>query len=494
MHLSTRQDPRFPGGGSRDGAIRPTAFDGVGETICTACPMLCGIPGSPAPSAGAVEGLGDCVHAAAWLPNAIDRHATAVRVGATIDGRRASLADAVGEAASRLLAARRVLLTGLESLSLEGIRAAARVAERLGCAFDTGTAEASTPAGPTLARIGGVTAEWEELRDRADLVFLLAIDPTATHPRFIERFLPVRIDGRRRRVVTVGSESPEIGEAQQLHLRVPSDRLVEGSRLLEAAVRGLVSWDDVSMQLELRRDDVRTLEEWLSAARCIGVVHPAAGRQDTPRGIIDGTVAAAAALESIAVAGWVRALARRRAAFAVPLGRAVLGGGPNAAAAAMLATWRYGASGAIARAVATGGRFLPGEADGRRLVARGEVDLVLVAGSLPHWLAAAFPDGDESWSVPPIIHVGPPMGSGPEPSSGTTHASGRDSVVVAIPTAWPGLDENGTLVREDGRSIRAAAWFSSGLPSAVDVLEELVRAIPIAATSGSDRSRRMMNP
>lgn len=119
---------------------------------------------------------------------------------------------------------------------------------------------------------------------------------------------------------------------------------------------------------------------------------------------------------------------------------------------------------------------------------------MLVAGSLPHWLAAAFPDGGESWSSPPIIHVGPPMGSGPEPSSGTIDASRHDSVVVAIPTAWPGLDENGTLVREDGRSIRAAAWFSSGLPSAVDVLEELVRAIPITATSGSGRSRRMVHP
>jgi formylmethanofuran dehydrogenase subunit B len=435
---------------------------------CTACPLLCGIAPAPSGPIAAVAALAACGHASGWIPEAVRRQAEAADRGPQIAGRPAALAEAVAEAADRLVAARRVLVTGLPGLSLEGIRAAAACAERLGAAFDTGSADASSPAGPTLARVGGVTADWEELRDRADLVLLLAVDPSVTHPRFVERFLTPRVEGRPRRVLLIGPSEIRIDGLNLMRLPLTARSRAEAARLLEAAVSGGMGWGDLAARLGLSGEDGRAIEAWFSEARCVAVVHGVASRPEAGGG--ETPPESPAVLEWLAVAGLVRALAHRGPAFAIPLGAGATGGGPNGAAAAAVATWRYGAAGGIARADATGGRFLPGEADGRTLAARGEVDLVLVAGVRPAWLEGA--PGASPRGPVGILQVGPPAGGPPGPAP-----------FVTIPTAWPGLDDPGTLLREDGRSLRAAAWFDSGLPSAVDVLRALENQL--AARAGA---------
>jgi formylmethanofuran dehydrogenase subunit B len=483
--------PRQPR--SRGGSAETVPFGIDGAFACTACPMLCEINPAPIAAQDAVARLVGCGHASQWIPRAVRRHASAADAGPMIAGRPASLEEAVASAVARLLAARRVLMTGVSGLSLEGIRAAAALAERLVCGFDTGSAEASSPAGPTLARVGGVTADWEELRDRADLVLLHAIDPSATHPRFLERFLTPAVHGRPRRVVVIGPESVPLDGVELLRVPVPEERSVDAARLLEAALRGIVAWQDLcrqtpgtdagptagtaaesgggAMRLSLRPEDGRTLGAWFAEARCIGVVHRVAALPEAngAGGVAKGR--APSALEWFAVAGLVRALAHRGPAFAIPLGAGTAAGGPNGAAAAAVATWRYGAAGGIARAVASGGRFLPGECDGRTLAARGEVDLILVAGVAPAWLDRI----PEAASACGLVVVGPPESGrrGPAPC-------------VAIPTAWPGFDETGSLLREDGRGLRASGWFASGLPSAAVVLRAIEETLAAHRQEGAD--------
>ena len=69
----------------------------------------------------------------------------------------------------------------------------------------------------------------------------------------------------------------------------------------------------------------------------------------------------------------MRTIAHVKPAFELPLGE-------RDDAALAVCTWRYGAAGAIARADRAGGRFLPAEADAERLIARREVDCVVVVG------------------------------------------------------------------------------------------------------------------
>jgi len=265
-------------------------------------------------------------------------------------------------AAELLRKARRVLVTGLADATLEGVQAACDLAETLGAAIDPAADDAARPTGPLVARVGAVTAEFEELRDRADLVILWSCDPEACRPGFSRAFLePGPATGRPRRLIAVGPE----GVAGR-HLAVPRESLVDAARLLHALVVGQeASEAPASVSLA---DACRTLLAAVRDAECVGVV---TCRDDDPLG-----------LSHWAVSLLVRAINRERPAFVVPLGD-TLGGLDDAAGAAAVLTWRYGAAGAVARADRSGGDFRPSECSAAALVARGEVDAVVVIGGLP---------------------------------------------------------------------------------------------------------------
>lgn len=95
----------------------------------------------------------------------------------------------IAQAAARLAAARRVLVTGFRGLNTDAVVAACDVAEALGAAVDAGDPETSRPASPTIARVGEVTADRAELRDRADLVIAWFCDPDASCPGFSGEFI-----------------------------------------------------------------------------------------------------------------------------------------------------------------------------------------------------------------------------------------------------------------------------------------------------------------
>ena len=177
---------------------RSTAAVVSDPRVCTACPLLCD----------------DVVVTATGVTQACDAgvaafEASDMEVGTTslVDGAAMLREAAIDRAAAMITTARQVLVTGLADASLEAITTACDLAEAVGAAIDAGGSEMSQASGPTIARAGEVTAEWEELRDRADLVIFWFCDPAATHPRFIERFVaPPTAAGIPRHTIAIGTE------------------------------------------------------------------------------------------------------------------------------------------------------------------------------------------------------------------------------------------------------------------------------------------------
>lgn len=255
-----------------------------------------------------------------------------------------------------LVAARRVLVTGFAAAPVETAALACDLAEALGAAVDPGDIDCGQVAGPTIARIGAVTADPGELRDRADLVVFWFCPPEQAAAFRVAYVTPAIATGRTRRVLIVGPQAA----APEGHVAVPRDDAFDLARLLHAAAAGIACRAPAALAAAC--DTLRTA---LDAAGCIAFVTC----HDDPTG-----------LEPWSLAALVRALAHVKPAFAVPLG-------PDGAA---VCTWRYGAAGAIARADRAGAAFLPAECDALRLVARGEVDAVVAAGPLPAAVEAAI--------------------------------------------------------------------------------------------------------
>jgi len=249
------------------------------------------------------------------------------------------------ETLKTLRSARRVLVTGLRDASLEAASAACDLAEALGAAVDFGEADVDRPAGPTIARVGAVTADPGEMRDRADLVILWGCDSMKANPA-IAALIPPR--------------------ATVLRLPPPGGEPVAAARLVHLLLRGGTPPAGGGAGVEA----CVAARDAIQRASCVAIV---TDDSVDPLG-----------LERWAITHLVREIAHAKPAFEIPVGRA------GHAAAAAVCTWRYGAAGAIARADRNGGRFLPGEASARRLIERGEVDCVVAVGQLAADVAQAL--------------------------------------------------------------------------------------------------------
>lgn len=417
---------------------------GGGVTVCTACPMLCDdVAVGPAAADSAMTIERACDYGRLAIAGVLARHAGTDRPPeATIDGRAVSRSEAIRATAGLLADARRVLVTGLADATLSSQRLAAIVAERLAGSFDTGARDGRLLTGPLIARAGEVTAQWEELRDRADLVVLWFTDPAASHPRFVERFLAGNVAGSPRRILAVGPVRPSLPDGVACeHLAAEATVAVELARAVEG--------EDEADPLAAR------VLGFIESAKCTAIV---TGAGD------------AIGIERWAVARLVRRLAHRGPAFEIPLGPGILAGGGNAAGAAAVATWRHGASGAIAAACDLGGRFEPAEADGERLVARGEVDLLLVVGGLSESMRRAVVEAMRSQAAhgPDVVWIG----ADPKrvvPGSRRT---------VFVRSAGTMLESAGQMLREDGALVTLRPLVAADAPSLDDLLRQLGEPLP----------------
>jgi formylmethanofuran dehydrogenase subunit B len=424
---------------------------------CTGCPLLC--DDILITAADGVEQA--CDHGSKTIHEALadELPSAAPPAEASADDTPIDRETAIERAAEMLASARRVLVTGLANAPLEAITAACDLAESLGAAVDTGLPESARAAGPTIARAGEVTAAFEELRDRADLVIFWCCNPTTSHPRFIERFVtPPLADGRPRQTIAIGPDGVMPDASSHRHLPLSRDLAVEAARLLHLRIAGRHAPDRLAGPLA---SDSATLHDAIRSATCVAIVTSDAA---DPVG-----------LEAWSIVHLVRTIAHERQAFQIPLGAGIAAGGANAAGAAAACTWRYGAAGGIARADRMGSLFLPGESDARRLIDRGEVDAVVILGRLGGPLEQAIADRGDAVL---LVRISDAAEMTRQPPGHTIHLR-----CASLTTAT-----TGTMLREDGRRVVLAPSRQSTLPHMRERLVDLTGAVrqshAVAAVGG----------
>ena len=418
--------------------------------VCTACPLLCDdvlIHGDRVDRA--------CITGRDAILGAIDSDRLQPESNplpeAWENARSLAPGMALERAVEMLSSARRVLVTGLASGTLEAITAACDLAELLGAAVDAGLPDSARAAGPTIARAGEVTAVWEELRDRADLVIFWNCDPAGSHPRFLERFVaPSLADGRRRRTVAVGPDSVMPDGAYHRHLSLAGDLAVEAARGLQLRLAGRHAPDTLDERLTLACAEVHDL---IHAANCVAIV---TSDGDDPVG-----------LESWSIVHLVRTISHEKPAFQIPLGAGLADGGANVAGAAAVCTWRYGAAGGIARADRLGGLFLPAESDARRLIDRGEVDAAVVLGRLSGPLEQAIVGRGDALSLVRVCDAQEPL---LRPFGQTVQLRCASGLIAT----------SGTMLREDGRRVVLSPHQVATPPPMRTLLVDLTAAVRLA--------------
>jgi formylmethanofuran dehydrogenase subunit B len=164
---------------------------------------------------------------------------------AEIDGRPATLQEAVRRSADILRSARSPLVYGLSRSSTEGQREAVALADRLGATIDTTASLCHAPSVVALQAAGESTCTLGEVKTRADLVVYWGSNPVESHPRHFERyavepageFAPL---GRAGRFVVVADVRPTAStEAADLFLPVEPGRDFDALWALRALVRGV---------------------------------------------------------------------------------------------------------------------------------------------------------------------------------------------------------------------------------------------------------------
>lgn len=153
--------------------------------VCTGCGCLCDDiqVDTDGGSLGRIENA--CAKGAAYLQAAFNPER---RPKSSIRGQGCSPEAAIEEAARLLSKARRRLVFGLDNSTLETQALAIELARKLGAVIDDAS---SFTYGPLIERIlnkGLPTCLLSEVKDKADLLLYWGANPTATHPRHLSRY------------------------------------------------------------------------------------------------------------------------------------------------------------------------------------------------------------------------------------------------------------------------------------------------------------------
>ncbi len=152
--------------------------------VCTGCGCLCDdvqveIDGG---RLGRTENA--CARGAAYLQAAFGDER---RPAARVRGQTTSPAAAIDEAARLLSGARRPLIFGLDSSTLEAQALAFELAQKLGAVIDDSSSFSWGPLIERILRKELPSGSLSEVKDKADLLLYWGANPAATHPRHLSR-------------------------------------------------------------------------------------------------------------------------------------------------------------------------------------------------------------------------------------------------------------------------------------------------------------------
>ena len=379
----------------------------VANVTCLGCGCACDDISVVVTRDRIAEARNACALGAAWFGDG------SVPAETRVNGRSASLEQALTEAARLLTGAKRPLVYLAGDVSCETQREAVAIADRLHAAIDSLAATAA-PAVLAAQRRGRAGATLGEIRQRADLVVFWAVDPSARYPRYASRYAvePRGVaapQGRASRTliaVDVGERRGPVEAHGRLAI-APVDE-VDSLEIMRAVVQERAAGD-------ARFQPAIDLARRMTEARYAVIV------ADGEPGPIPVDPARAEALVTLAQA----LNGPTRCALST------LRGGGNRSGADAVLTWQTGFPFAVD--FARGYPSYQPRTDAAALLGGGEVDAALVIGApatLPEPVAAALAQVRS-------VAIGP------------RSSAASFQPVVAVDTGAAGIHEGGTAFRMD---------------------------------------------
>ena len=351
---------------------------------------------------------------------------------ARIGDRNVERHEAISAAVNLLKTASRSLVYLAPDLTCEAQREAAGIADALGAVLDSVTSATAMPSILAAQERGRASATLGEIRNRADVVLFWNVEPDVAYPRYRTRYLPAGATNIR----------VDVAAADEVATLTALAAIVSGA--VKAEPRGSV-WNRA-----------RELAPRLVAGRYVAIVADAepggddAGSRDAGR---------ANALISLAQAlnGPTRA--------ALSLLRA----GGNRSGGDAVMTWQTGFPAAVDF---TRGhpRYQPCDGAAHRRLARGEVDALLVAGSVTLIPPAVL----ASMARVPRVMIGPRV-------SESALAEGA-VLSILVDTGMAGIHDSGTAMRMDDVPLPLRPSLA-GPPNTAGVIRALARACRAEAQS-----------
>jgi formylmethanofuran dehydrogenase subunit B len=425
-------------------ANAPQTFSDV---ACTVCGCVCDDLRLTFRGDQLMSAEGACQLAEPWfaaLSNLSDRPA------ASIDGKAATLDQAVAKAANILSQSRAPLIWGLSRSSTAGQRAAVLLADRIGATIDTTASVCHGPSIMAIQQVGESTCSLGEVRNRADLVIFWGADPATSHPRHFERYsvdakgLFVPRGRADRHVIVIDSEETETSRLADTFIKIRRGSDFDVIWAIRQLLRGIDLPE--SADVGVPREQLRQLTQQLSGCR-YGAVFFGLGLAQS--GLGHANVEALLRLVKD-LNGITRFTARR---LRIP--------GDVAGADAVLC-WLTGFAFAVNMARGYP-RYNPGEYSANELLERNEVDACIFVGS--ESFADLSPAAKTVAERLPTIALDYPSVT---PSLAAT---------VQITTAIYGIHAAGTVYRMDEVPIPVRQLLETKLPSDEDVLRAIAARV-----------------
>ncbi|MEX2172386.1 MAG: formylmethanofuran dehydrogenase subunit B [Pirellulales bacterium] len=414
------------------------------DVACTVCGCVCDDLRVTVSQDRISQVEGACRLAEPWFA-ALSNAPT--RPSASIEGRAASLAEAVERTAEILRGSQAPLIWGLSRSSTAGQRAAVALAQQIGATIDTTASVCHGPSIMAIQEVGESTCSLGEVRNRADLVIFWGANPAESHPRHFERysvdakgqFVPRgRAD---RMIVVIDTKATATSELADVFVKLPSGKDFDVIWALRQLIKGVEL--PAAADLGVSHDQLQLLADLMTNCRYGAVFF---GLGIAQRGLGHKNVEALLRLVAD-LNGFTRFTARR---LRIP---------GDVAGADSVLCWTTGFPFAVNLARGYP-RYNPGEYTANELLERGEVDACLLVGS--EAVADLSARAQQALGRIPTIaleypHVTPPF-----------------AATVQITTAIYGVHAAGTAYRMDEVPIPLRPFLSIRDPTDENVLFEIL--------------------
>ncbi|HEY2839158.1 MAG TPA: formylmethanofuran dehydrogenase subunit B [Pirellulales bacterium] len=435
----------------------------VNDAVCLRCGCACDdidlTIGDQSTGGQIIAAERACALGEAWFLAPRDRAAPP----AMIEGRPATLAEAIERAAQILVDARSPLVYGLNHTTCEAQRVAVAIADLLGANLDTPTSHEHGPTGMAFQGVGEMTCTLGELRNRCDMLIFWGADPVVSHPRHLSRysldpggmFVP---HGRADRTcVVVDVRRSATAERADVFLQVKHARDFEALWTLRALAQGLpldaaLVESETGVPIERWQD----LIERMKRAH-FGTLLYGNGLTNAPGRYLNAEAALALTRDMNIYTRFTCGSMREPG---------------NLPGADNVVLWSTGYPFAVnfARGYP---RYSPGEYAADELLSRSEVDAALVVASDP--LASDPLERGAAVYLSPAARAR--LASIPMICVGASDNATERAATVAIRTARYGTETGGTIYRMDDVPLAVHAVVDSPYPSDREVLARIEQRV-----------------